>query len=181
VACVMMGSALVISALRVAYVFGATVRIAALVDSCELAWVSVLESDSAGTLHLIQELVVTLEEEADTQRAFVRQRENAHTPSTVLGVICQCVAHLRFDSNTSMSYESKAPRHLLMLSDDISGYHSTPRDMYHASAAWTLPGFRVPAVECLDQLYFQVPLLSPATPTTTIQFSPIPTLVTLTL
>jgi len=161
----MMGSALVILALRVAYVFRATVRIAALVDSCEVAWVSVLESDSAATLHLIQELVVTLEEEADTQRASVREREGEHTPSTVLGVISQCVAHLRFDSNTSMSYESKAPRHLLMSSDDISGYQSTardmyhtrPRDKYHTSAACTLPGFRVPAVECLDQLYFQVP------------------------
>lgn len=152
-----MGSVLVLFALRVVYVFGATVRIATLVDSCERAWASVLESDSAAALHLIQELVDTLEKEADTQRTFVSERERDRTPSTILGVMRQCLGCLRLDSNTSMSYEPKAPRHLLILSDHILGYQSTPRDMYHRSAAWTLPGLRVPAVECLDQLYFQVP------------------------
>jgi len=152
-----MGSALVLIALRVAYAFGATARIAALVDSCEHAWTSVLESDSTAALQLIEELVNALEKEADMQRELVREREQEHTSSTVLGVMRQFWTYLGFDSNYSELYQQKRPRHLLILSDHILGNQGTPRAMYHRSAAWTLPPLRVQAVECLDQLYFQVP------------------------
>jgi len=56
-----------------------------------------------------------------------------------------------------MSYTPRLlPRHLLLSSDDMEGYLITPRAMYHRAAARTLKAYRLPQVECLDQLYFQV-------------------------
>jgi len=169
VGCGLMGWGLLFMALRVAYIVGETFRISPLVDVCEITWASVLESDSAASLQLIEGLVDTLEQEADTQRALVSNSERENTPWSVLGVMRasmrQCMPCLRFESTLRVSYEPKVlPRHLLLGSHD--GCHNIDgsdrdgytRAMYHRATAQSLGSQRTyPQVDCLDQLYFQVP------------------------
>jgi len=181
VACCIMGLSLVFTALRVAYVVGKIVRISPLVEKCERAWASLVQSDSTAALQNIQGLVDTLEEEADTQRALMREREQEHTPpnaqahicSSVFGVKCQFLRNriwhgtcLGVDCNLGVSYEpQEAARHLLMtrehLPDSETATPAHRRAFYHRAANRKVKSSRVAPVECLDQLYFQVPLLLP--------------------
>jgi len=166
VGCTMMGWSIIFTSLRVVYVLGKLSRISPLVDACQTAWASVLESDSEGALLLVQGLISTLEQEEHTVRSHVLENEQVltQTTSSVLEGMQQCLTRLQLRVKSSYLVSSNAgvaPRHLLITKQLVSatGTPSQRRIMYHRAAAQTLKGTSVASVECLDQLYFQVAIL----------------------
>ena len=142
--------------------YGEVVKILPLVESCAVYLDLEVDSADSAALKAMQGLISILEVEADTERALVRDSERMPRSSRVLGVIRQCVKYLRLNRFIGVSYEPNVPTcHLFITRDEVSdaGTPTHRRARYHKAAARTLD--YQPTVGCLDQLYFQVILLSP--------------------